>query len=98
MQVIPKRTLREFWLRHPAAEPALKLWHARVARTRWAKPGDVRAQFEATVELVTDSRAIFEVDGTRYRLVATIDYTVGLVLIRFVGLRAEYDLIDARTI
>ncbi|MGE0577973.1 MAG: type II toxin-antitoxin system HigB family toxin [Reyranella sp.] len=98
MQVIAKRTLREFWRRHPAAETPLKLWYARVVRARWLGPRDVRAQFGATVDFVAGNRAIFDVGGNKYRLVVKIDYAVGLVLVRFVGLHAAYDRIDARTV
>ena len=98
MQVIAKRTLREFWLRHPTAEVPLKLWYARAARARWTRPSDLRAQFGATVDFVTGNRAIFDIGGNKYRLVVKIDYAVGLVLIRFVGLHADYDRVDVRTV
>lgn len=98
MQVIAKRTLREFWLRHPAAETPLKLWYARAARARWVRPNDLRAQFGSTVDFVAGNRAIFDVGGNKYRLVVKIDHAVGLVLIRFVGVHAAYDRIDAETI
>jgi mRNA interferase HigB len=98
VQVIARRTLREFWLRHPAAETPLKLWYARTARARWLRPGDLRAQFGPTVEFVAGNRAIFDIGGNKYRLVVKIDYAVGLVLIRFVGVHAAYDRIDAQTI
>lgn len=98
MQVIAKRTLREFWLRHPAAEVPLKLWYARSVRAGWKRPSDLRVQFGATVDFVAGNRAIFDVGGNKYRLVVKIDYQVGLVLIRFVGLHAAYDRIDAKTV
>lgn len=98
MQVIAKRTLREFWLRHPAAEIPLKLWYARAVRARWVRPADLRAQFGTTVDFVAGNRAIFDVGGNKYRLIVKIDYGVGLVLIRFVGVHAAYDRIDAETI
>ena len=98
MQIIAKRTLREFWLRHPAAETPLKLWYARAARSRWLRPNDLRTQFGATVDFVEGNWAIFDVGGNKYRLIVKIDYSVGLVLIRFVGTHAAYDRIDPVTI
>lgn len=98
MQVIAKRTLREFWMRHPAAEVPLKLWYARAVRSKWARPSDLRAQFGASVDFVAGNRAIFDIAGNKYRLVVKIDYAVGLILIRFVGVHAAYDRIDAKTV
>ena len=98
MQIIAKRTLKNFWLRHPAAEAPLKLWYARAARAKWVRPSDLRAQFGATVDFVAGNRAIFDIGGNKYRLVVKVDYVVGLVLIRFVGVHAAYDRIDAKTV
>ncbi len=98
MQIIAKRTLREFWLRHPAAETPLKLWYARAARARWRRPSDLRIQFGSTVDFVAGNRAIFDIGGNKYRLIVKIDYAVGLVLIRFIGLHLASDRIDPATI
>jgi len=50
------------------------------------------------VEFVAGNRAIFDIGGNKYRLVVKIDHAVGLVLIRFVGVHATYDRIDAKTV
>jgi mRNA interferase HigB len=98
VQIIAKRTLRAFWLRHRAAQAPLELWHARTAKAKWTGPADVKARFGTTVDFVAGNRAIFDIGGNRFRLVAKIDYRVGLVLVRFVGTHAEYDRIDAATV
>jgi len=98
VQVIAKRTLREFWLRQPLAEAPLKLWYARATRAQWTRPSDLRTQFGTTVDFVAGNRVIFDVGGNKYRLVVKIDYAVGLVLVRFVGTHAAYDRIDVATV
>jgi mRNA interferase HigB len=50
------------------------------------------------VDFVAGNRVIFDIGGNKCRLVVKIDYGVGLVLIRFVGVHAAYDRIDARTV
>ena len=54
--------------------------------------------FGSTVDFVAGNRAIFDIGGNKYRLIVKIDYSVGLVLIRFVGLHSAYDRIDPTTI
>ena len=98
MQVIAKRTLRQFWQRHPRAETSLRAWHATVSRSRWAGPADAKTEFGATVDFVSDNRLIFDIGGNRYRIVVHVSYTYRRVLVKFVGTHAEYDRIDAETV
>ena len=94
MQVIARRTLKTFWERHPQAEGPLRSWFAAVSKARWSGPSDVKRQFGATVDFVSDNRVIFDVGGNKYRLIAHIAYGFGRVLVKFVGTHAEYDRID----
>jgi mRNA interferase HigB len=98
MQVIARRTLREFWLVHPLAEGSCKLRYARASRATWAGPADVKREFGTSVDFVAGSRAILDLGGNKFRLVAKIDYRVGLVLIRFIGTHKAYDRIDPVTV
>jgi mRNA interferase HigB len=98
MQVIARRTLRQFWQRHPQAEGPIRVWFAIVARARWRAPQEVKRQFGSNVDFVGDNRAIFDLGGNKYRLVAHISYRFGRVLVKFVGTHAEYDRIDPETV
>lgn len=97
MQVVSKRTLRLFWEKHPQAEIPLRTWHAVVEKAMWAGPQDVREQF-GSVDFVSDNRAIFNIGGNRFRLVAHISYEFKAVWVKFVGTHAEYNEIDAATV
>jgi mRNA interferase HigB len=94
MQVIARRTLKQFWQRHQRAEGPLRAWFAVVSRARWTGPADVKRQFGATVDFIGDNRLIFDLGGNKYRLVVRVSYKFGRVLIKFVGTHAEYDRID----
>src|SRR5688572_19671328 len=65
MQIIAKRTLREFWLTHPLAEGSCRLWYARVSRAAWIGPADVKREFGTLVDFVAGSRVIFDLGGNK---------------------------------
>jgi mRNA interferase HigB len=98
MQIVARRTLRHFWGQHSRAEGPLRAWFAVVSKARWNDPNDVKRQFGTTVDFVSDSRAIFDLGGNKFRLVVHISYPFGRVLVKFVGTHAEYDQIDPRTV
>jgi mRNA interferase HigB len=98
MQVIARRTLREFWERHPQAERPIRAWFAVASKARWTSPGDVKRQFGTTVDFVGDNRLIFDLGGNKYRLIVHVSYTYGRVLVNFVGTHADYDRIDPESV
>lgn len=98
MQVIAKRTLIQFWERHPQAERPLRAWYGVVSRANWSGPTDVKAAFGASVDFVADNRIVFDIAGNKYRLVVHVAYAYRRVLIKFVGTHAAYDRIDVETV
>jgi mRNA interferase HigB len=98
MQVVARRTLKEFWERHPQAAGPMRAWFAVVVKAHWRHPNDVKRQFGTTVDFVGDNRVIFDLGGNKYRLIVHVSYTFGRVLIKFVGTHAEYDRIDPETV
>jgi hypothetical protein len=52
MQVIARRTLKEFWARHPHAEGPIRAWFATAAKAQWANPAEIKRQFGGTVDFV----------------------------------------------
>jgi mRNA interferase HigB len=95
--VSPTAGLRSVDERHPDAEQPLRAWHDAVSRAQWQAPADVKAQF-GTASILKGRRAVFNIKGNDYRLVAALAYHTGLVFIKFVGTHAEYDRIDAETV
>jgi mRNA interferase HigB len=98
MQVIARRSLREFWEREPHAEVPLRTWYAIVDKGAWAGPAEIKAQFGTSVDFVGDNRVIFDIGGNKYRLVAHFAYAYQRCLIKFVGTHREYDKIDPETV
>lgn len=98
MQIIARRTLRQFWDKHPQAETPLKLWFAEVNAATWTGPASVKASFGTRVDFIGDNRLIFDIAGNKYRLIVHVAYGFGRVLIKFVGTHKDYDRIDPETV
>ncbi len=97
MRVIARRTLREFWEKHPDARQALQAWYADVKRADWKSPAEIKAIYR-NASFVANNRVVFNVKGNQYRLIVAVQYQHGIVYIRFVGTHQEYDRIDAANI
>ena len=97
MRVITKRVLREFWEKHADVRPQLQAWLENAERSEWNEPRDIQKIYGDDAVL-PGNRAVFNIRGNRYRLVAKIHYNTGIVYIRFIGTHAEYDRIDVHQI
>ena len=97
VRVIAKRTLREYWGRHPETEQALKAWHAEAEKAAWQTPNDIKAQY-GNASILKDSRVVFNICGNAHRLIVKINYDAGIIFVKFMGTHTEYDQIDAETI
>jgi len=100
MRVIALRTIKHFIESKPeyreSREPALA-WYRQVLQSDWASPADVKREI-GTVSILKDGRAVFNIAGNKYRIVAWINYPYRIVYVRFVGTHDQYDRIDAQTI
>jgi mRNA interferase HigB len=98
MQVIARRTLKQFWARYRQAEGPIRAWLAIVGTAHWANPAEIKRQFGRTIDFVGDNRVIFDLGGNKYRLVVHVSFTFGRLLVKFIGTHAEYDRIDPETV
>jgi mRNA interferase HigB len=98
MQVVARRTLKEFWARHPHAEGPIRAWLAVAAAAHWASPAEIKRRFGGSVDFVGDNRLVFDLGGNKYRLVVHVSYAFGRVLVKFIGTHGEYDRIDPETV
>jgi mRNA interferase HigB len=98
VQIVSKKTVIAFWTRHPQAKGPLTAWYLAVDKVEWKTSADIKNQFGANVDFVSDNRVIFDIAGNKYRVIVHVSYTYKRVLIKFVGTHAEYDKIDAETV
>ena len=99
MRIIAVSTLRDFWTRpgRGDAEQPLRTWVQVVKAAEWSKPSDVKQMFRSA-DILRSGRAIFDIGGNKYRLVAAIHYRGKRVYIRFIGTHRDYDQINAETV
>ncbi len=100
MRIIALSTLRAFWEKNPeysdAADQVLA-WYRHTLKADWATPTDVKQDFRSA-RILKDGRAVFNIAGNKYRLVAWINYAYRVVYIRFIGTHTQYDKINVQTI
>jgi mRNA interferase HigB len=97
MRIIAKRTLREFWERHPDAEEPLLAWYREVEKEDWDQPSQIKEKYRSA-SFVKGNRVVFNIKGNDYRLVVRINYSYRMVYVRFVGTHADYDAIDVEEV
>lgn len=93
MRVITKRTLIEYYTKHPEVKDALEVWYDNITRVDWKDFNELRAKFANSVDYIGNDRYVFNIKGNNFRLIVIILFVSGLTYIRFVGTHAEYDKI-----
>jgi mRNA interferase HigB len=94
LRVIAKKTLRDFWTRHPDCEQQLKAWYQEADAAVWKGPGDIKREYP-NASFLAENRVVFNIKGNHYRLIVRINYYYQMVWIRFIGTYTQYDRIDA---
>jgi mRNA interferase HigB len=92
MRVISFTIIRDFILKHPDAEVALRDWYKKTLKAEWKNFSDIKSTFNST-DYVGNDRYVFNIKGNDYRIVAIVIFIKGKVYMRFVGTHAEYDRI-----
>lgn len=97
MNIYNRSTIIRFYSRHSSCKSTLERWYHDVLSANWTKPSDIMHDFK-TARTIKNSRAIFEINGNDFRLIAEVNYQKAWVFIKFIGTHAEYDKVDAETI
>jgi mRNA interferase HigB len=80
-----------------AARAQYDVWLAIASQAQWRTPEEVKRS-HPKASILKGSRAVFNIKGNDFRLVAALNYPAGVLAIRFFGTHAEYDKIDAETV
>lgn len=97
MNIIARKTLKEFWENYPDSKQSLEAWFYEAKTAQWKNSADIKARYN-TASIINSERVVFNIRGNKYRLVVRINYQSGTVFIRFLGTHKMYDKIDVETI
>jgi mRNA interferase HigB len=97
VRIISRKTLQEFWRKHPDVEQPLQAWFHDVKHANWQSPADIKA-VHRNASFLGRNRVVFNIKGNKYRIVTAVQYDFGIVFIRFIGTYKDYDTIDAKSI
>ncbi len=97
MKIINAEMLVKFEENYPETKDSIESWRLDVSKLLWRDPTDVK-QYRANASILKNNRVVFNILGNRFRLVARIDYSRGVVQIRFIDTHKNYDKINAETI
>lgn len=99
MRILAKPTLIAFYeqVTYADSKGPLLSWYGHVLRVSWSGPAALKSDF-ATAGILKEGRVVFNIGGNKYRLVASINYSYGILYIKFVGTHRQYDAINAQTV
>jgi len=97
MRVIAIKTLRDFWTLYPDSEQPLLAWFDEVSKATWTQPADIKTSY-ASVSILKNRRAVFNIKGNDYRLIVAVAYKLGVVYVKFIGTHKQYDAVDAQIV
>ncbi len=84
-------------MKYPDAEEPLQAWYREALHAKWTNPHIIKVQYRSA-SVLQSGRVIFNIAGNKYRLVVKINYSSGIVFIRFIGTHRQYDRIDVETV
>ena len=99
MRVISNKILKEFYSKpaYKDAKAPLESWYKSTVKATWNSPADIKRVYKH-VSIIANNRAVFNVAGNKYRLIAGINYPAKIVFVKFVGTHKQYDKADAATV
>ena len=80
-----------------AARAQYDVWLAIASQAHWRTPEEVKRS-HPKASILKGGRAVFDIKGNDFRLIAALDYPAAALRIRFFGTHAEYDEINAETV
>ena len=97
MRIFNKSAIELYAKAHAPARDSLRSWYAEAIEATWATPEQVKAQFPKA-SIIANNRVVFDISGSGYRLIVSMNYKFQSTYIKFFGTHAECDRIDAASV
>jgi len=89
MRVLGTTILEEFQHDHADVRSWISAWLAEVKDAEWTTPQDIKNRYQSA-SFLSDRLVIFNVKGTKYRMVCKISFQFNIVRVQWAGTHAEY--------
>ena len=89
MRLVGRTILEDLKTTHPDVAKRIDAWCREVEVFTWHTPHEVKDYYRSA-DFPGSNRAVFNIKGNQYRILAKIDYQRGIVLIEKAGTHAEY--------
>ena len=98
MRLVGLEVIEEAQRTHASAKGCLSAWKSEVQspNTKWSSFNDLRGRYPSADKV--GDRYVFDIGGTKFRLVTRINFAVGIVELRWFGTHAEYDKINVEEV
>lgn len=90
MVIVARDILVKFHKKHASAKKPLEAWLTIVENAKWKNTSDVKLEFPSA-SFLSENRIVFNIGGNNYRLLVTVVFAKGMLLILRAGTHADYD-------
>jgi len=97
VKIFSRGTIRDFCENHGDCELQLKTWYREIQKSNWSSINELKNEYPSA-SILKDNRIVFNIKGNDYRLIVKFNFEYQLAWIRFIGMHAEYDKINANEI
>ncbi len=89
MNVISRRTLKEFYHKYADARDPLETWYKVCRKAEWSNFNQVKLAYP-TADWVGDNKMVFNIKGNKYRLIVRFSFRYKSIGIKWLGTHAAY--------
>lgn len=89
MTVVGREVVSEFARRHAEVRSQLQTWLAEAEEAQWRTPEDIQRRYP-TASFLAGNRVVFNLKGSKYRMLVKVSYQIQVVMVEKVGTHAQY--------